>query len=151
MTVGRRALAVSGFIMVLVSGACEAGDELLRLELAFESPGQRMAQVVIDWASGSVTGQVRTRVPGCDQPWNAACWQSRPVSSSLNSVQRASLLRALAAVPLADAPRHAAPGAVHYSVAVVRRRSTGYGLARIDDVAPAGAIEQALTMAGAAP
>jgi hypothetical protein len=151
MKVGRRTLAISGAIMVLLSGACVAGGDLLRVELAFESPSQRMAQVIIDWSSGTVTGQVRTRVPGCEQPWHAACWTSRPVNSSLSSAQRTSLLQTLATVPLAGAPRHAAPGVVHYSVALVRSKSVGYGLARMDDGPPARAIEQAMAMAGAAP
>ncbi|MGY0197558.1 hypothetical protein ACWA7J_21030 [Leptothrix sp. BB-4] len=135
----------------LLSGACMAADELLSVELAFEAPGQRMAQVTVEWASGSVTGQVRTRVPGCEQPWHADCWARRPLQASLSLAQREGLLQLLAPVPLAHSPRHAAPGATHYSMALVRRQSVSYGMALPGDGAAASAIEQALTLAGAAP
>lgn len=124
-----------------------ASEELLRVELAFEAPGQRTTQLVIDWTSGSVSGQVRTQVPGCDQAWNNACWATRPVSGRLSNDQLVTLLQTLASVPLADTPRHAFPGAAHYSVALVRRDSVGYGMARVGEGAAASAIEQALGLA----
>lgn len=137
--------------MTLFSASCAADGDLLRVELAFEAPGQRTAQVAIDWISGATTGSVRVRVPGCDQPWSAACWTQRPLRGVLDSAQRARLLELLAPVPLADAPRHAAPGAAHYSVALVRRTSVAHGMARPGDGAAAGAVEQALALAGAGP
>lgn len=149
--VGRRLLAALGAALGLLSGACVADDTLVRVELGFEAPGERIAQVAIDWASGTVTGQVRTRVPGCDQAWNAACWTRRTLQGHLDKQQQARLLQLLAPVPLGRTPPLAAPGASHYALAMVRQRSVAHGVARPGEGAAADAIAQALALAGAGP
>lgn len=137
----------AGLTMAIGLSGCSSAREVTRIDIGFEAPGERIVQVTVEWPNGKVSGQSRTAVPGCDEPWNAACWNNRPLARQLDAAQRAALVETLAAVPM-QARRTAAPPAVaHYALAVQRGDAVEYATVRTGDSAASRALARALQVA----